>query len=214
MEALSKSPWFGFEADSPVERRAQARMLDRLVAGLEMRVPGISAHSRRVSRYATGVALEMCLSQTLVAKVRRAGELHDIGKIEMPADVVNKPGPLSAEELALVRRHPVVGAGMVAPLGDEQLTAIVRHHHERHDGGGYPDGLAGKEIPLGARIVAVADTYDAVTSVRPYRSAMGHREAVGLLLSEADGQLDPDVVTAFRAYCSGARGMVLQLRGR
>jgi putative nucleotidyltransferase with HDIG domain len=191
MEALTKSLRFGPEADSPVERRAQARMLDRLVAGLELRIPGISAHSRRVSHYATGVALEMGFSRALVAKVRRAGELHDIGKVEMPADIVNKPGPLSREEFALVRRHPTVGARMVAPLGDEQLTAIVRHHHERFDGSGYPDGLSGKEIPLGARIVAVVDAFCAMIEPRPYRLARNEDAARAELLAEAGRQFDP-----------------------
>ncbi len=110
-----------------------------------------------------------------MARIRRAAALHDIGKVETPAAIVNRPGPLSAEEHEVVRGHAELGGSIVAGLGDAELEAIVRHHHERLDGGGYPDGLAGEEIPLGARIVAVADTFDALTSpvptVRPSASA-------------------------------------------
>ena len=180
-----------------------SRLLDRLAAGLDASVPGTDAHCRRVARYAAGTARRMGLSREQVDLVRRAGVLHDIGKFETPAEIINKPGPLSREEFALIEQHSAAGAKLVAGLGDEALTAIVRHHHERFDGGGYPDGLVGKTIPLGARIVAVADTFDAVTSMRPYRPAIRHREALELLEVEAGTQLDPDVVDAFRAYHRG-----------
>jgi putative nucleotidyltransferase with HDIG domain len=182
-------------------RGSQSRLLDRLAAGLEASVPGTEAHCRRVARYAAGTAKRMGLSRERVALVRQAGALHDIGKFETPAAIVNKPGPLSREEFALVERHSAAGEKMVAGLGDEALAAIVRHHHERFDGSGYPDGLAGKKIPLGARIVAVADTFDAVTSTRPYRAAIRRRQGLELLHAEAGTQLDPDVVDAFCAYC-------------
>jgi putative nucleotidyltransferase with HDIG domain len=180
-----------------------SRLLDRLAAGLDASVPGTDAHCRRVARYAAGTGKRMCLSREQMELVRRAAVLHDIGKFETPIEIINKRGPLSREEFALVEQHSAAGAKLVAGLGDEALTAIVRHHHERFDGDGYPDGLAGKAIPLGARIVAVADTFDAVTSTRPYRPAIRRREALELLEAEAGTQLDPDVVSAFRAYYRG-----------
>jgi putative nucleotidyltransferase with HDIG domain len=163
-------------------------------------------HSRRVSAAAARVAKRLGLEREEVARVRRAALLHDVGKAEIPVDILNRPGPLDPEDLALVRTHTVVGARMTAPLGDERLTAIIRHHHERLDGSGYPYGLRGDEIPLGARIVAVADTFDAATSVRTYHGAMGRREALRLLESEAGETLDPEVVEAFRVGRSGLLG--------
>jgi putative nucleotidyltransferase with HDIG domain len=202
MEALEKSPLTLLGPASRLAPRSQARELDRLAAELETRVPGSAGHSRRVATYAAGTAKKMGLSPERVATVRRAAQLHDIGKVETPVEIVNKPGPLSAEEYAVVRRHADLGGWIVAGLGDSELAEIVRHHHERVDGGGYPDGLAGEEIPLGARIVAVADTFDALASTRPYRPAKGEREALDLLDAEAGGQLDPQAVDAFRRYYS------------
>jgi len=214
METLTKPGSIEFDGGAAIDRGACARTLDRLAAGLEARVPGIDGHSRRVARYAAGIAREIGLPREQVERVRRAGAVHDIGKLEMPVAIVNKPAPLSASEFALVKRHSVAGEKMVAGLGDPQLAAIVRHHHERIDGSGYPDGLAGEQIPLGARIVAVADTFDALTSTRPYRPASRHREALALLDLEAGSQLDPGAVAAFRAYYSGPRGALARLLAR
>ncbi len=214
MEALTKPSSFQFDAGTVLDPCACARTLSRLAAGLEVRVPGSGGHSRRVSRYAAGIARQMHLPRGQVARVRRAGAIHDIGKFELPAAVVNKPGPLSAEEFDLVKRHAAAGEKLVAGLGDAQLTAIVRHHHERLDGTGYPDRLAGEAIPLGARIVAVADTFDALTSTRPYRPASRHRDALALLDAEAGTQLDPDAVQAFRDFYSGPRGVLARLLAR
>lgn len=183
----------------------RVRLLERLGSGLEARAPDTYGHSRRVARYAAGTAKQMGLSREQVARVRRAGAVHDVGKIETPVAIMNKPGPLSDAEFEVIKRHAPVGATMVAGLGDDELTAIVRHHHERLDGNGYPDGLAAERIPLGARIIAVADTFDAVTSTRPYRAAKRHREALDLLAAEAGTQLDPDAVRAFRRYYTGLR---------
>jgi putative nucleotidyltransferase with HDIG domain len=202
MEALEKSPLTLLGPASRLAPRSQARELNRLAAELDARVPGSAGHSRRVATYAAGTAKKMGLSPERVATVRRAAQLHDIGKVETPVEIVNKPGPLSAEEYAVVRSHADLGGWIVAGLGNSELAAIVRHHHERLDGGGYPDGLAGEEIPLGARIVAVADTFDALASTRPYRPAKGVREALDLLDAEAGGQLDPQAVEAFRRYYS------------
>jgi putative nucleotidyltransferase with HDIG domain len=183
-----------------------APALTALGASLESSIPGVESHSRRVARYAAAAARELELPSREVERVRRAAEIHDIGKLEMPPGLVNKPGALSREEFAIVKQHAQAGERIARQFGQGDLAAIIRHHHERFDGDGYPDGLAGEAIPLGARIVAVADTFDAVTSTRPYREAMAEREALSLLWSEAGRQLDPKVVAAFCAYYSGPRG--------
>ncbi len=184
--------------------------LATLGAGLEISMPGIESHSRRVACYAAAAARELELPCVEVERVRRAAAIHDIGKVEMPPGLVNRPGPLSPHEFAIVKRHAQAGERIARQFGQGDLAAIIRHHHERFDGDGYPDGLAGERIPLGARIVAVADTFDAVTSTRPYREAMAEREALSLLWSEAGRQLDPKVVAAFCAYYTGPRGSLRQ----
>ncbi len=205
MEALQKSPLIQLGPAAGLAPRSQARELRRLAAELETRVPGSAGHARRVGSYAAAIARRLGLAPEQVARVRRAAQLHDIGKVETPAAIVNKPGPLSAAEYEVVRRHAELGGWIVSGLGDDELAAIVRHHHERLDGHGYPDGLAGEEIPLGARIVAVADTFDALATTRPYRPAERQRAALELLDAEAGAQLDPEAVAAFRRYYSRPR---------
>ncbi len=186
-----------------VERRAG--MLERLAADLEARDPYTHGHSRRVARYAAMIAKRMGLSAAEVARIRTAATIHDIGKLDTPIEILHKPSGLTAAEFEIVKLHPATGAQMVSIMEDEQLTAIVRHHHERLDGTGYPDRLAGAEIPLGARIIAIADTFDAITSARSYRAARPHRQALEILRSEAGAQLDRDGVTAFCSVYSGRR---------
>jgi putative nucleotidyltransferase with HDIG domain len=185
----------------------QAELLERLSAALEARDPYTAGHSRRVTRYSEAIARGMGLTRAQVAKVRTAAAVHDVGKIKTPRDILNKPGKLTDEEFTAVKRHPVDGAELVADMGDRELTAMVRHHHERLDGGGYPDGLGAAEIPLGARIIAVADTFDAITSTRPYRPGGKHKTALDILRKEAGSQLDPAAVSAFLSYYSGRRSL-------
>ena len=191
--------------DPPAQLSAsrRARLLKQLAGALEARYPDTHGHSRRVARHAAAIAKRMGLPGEEVARIRTAATVHDIGKIDIPAAIIEKPGDLTDAEFAVVKGHPEIGARMVAGLDDEKLTRIVRNHHERLDGRGYPDGLDGAQIPLGARIIAVADTFDAVTSTRPYRSAKRHKDALGLLAAEAGTQLDPEAVRAFRRYYSG-----------
>jgi hypothetical protein len=151
------------------------------------------------------VARQMRLSDEEVRRIRAAAAVHDVGKLRVPAAVLTKPGRLTDDEFELIKHHATEGAALVAGLGDEELTAIVRHHHERFDGYGYPSGLAGADIPLGARIVAVADTFDAITSIRPYRPADSHKRALDHLAAVAGTQLDPAVVRAFVRYYSGRK---------
>jgi putative nucleotidyltransferase with HDIG domain len=202
-----------YSPGSQADRLAVAE-LERTAQLLETNVPGMRGHARRVAVYAALTAQRIGLDRAAVARVRRAGALHDIGKAEVSPAVLRLPRSLASAEFELVQTHAVAGARIVAALGDEELTAIVRHHHERFDGGGYPDGLAGEAIPIGARIVAVADTFDAVTSERPYRPALDHSEALELLESEAGGQLDPEAVAAFQVHCSGLRGVLMAVQQR
>jgi hypothetical protein len=182
-------------------------LFEQLADSLEARDAYTHGHTRRVTRYSSLIARRLRLPREQVARITAAAAVHDIGKINVPREVLNKPDRLTDEEFAVVKRHPVDGANMVAPLGDEQITEMVRHHHERLDGTGYPDGLSGEEIPIGARIIAVADTFDAITSSRAYRGAMTHKQAMGILTKEAGTQLDPAAVRAFCEHYSGRRGL-------
>lgn len=187
----------------------KADLLAQLSTTLEARDPYTHGHSRRVARHATNIARRMGLPSEEVTKIRAAAVMHDVGKLETPKAVLHKDGKLTDEEFAVIKRHPVDGALMVATLEDDELTALVRHHHERIDGGGYPDGLMGDQIPLGARIIAVADTFDAVTSTRAYRRAHAHKKALDILTAEAGSQLDADAVRAFCACYSGRRPLAV-----
>ena len=186
---------------------AEERMegLHLLGSSLESRDSYTHGHTRRVTRYTEAIARRMGLSQEQVARVRTAAALHDVGKVLTTRAILTKPGELTAEEFESVKSHAADGAQMVATLDDDDLTATVRHHHERLDGSGYPDGLRGTAIPLGARIVAVSDTFDAMTSSRPYRRARSHKAALDTLSREGGSTLDADVVAAFLAYYSGRR---------
>ncbi|HJS97356.1 MAG TPA: HD domain-containing phosphohydrolase [Solirubrobacteraceae bacterium] len=184
-------------------------LLQQLAGALEGQDVYLNGHSRRVARHATMIARGMALPSEEVARIRAAAAVHDVGKLRTPKAILNKPGRLTDEEYEVIKRHPVDGAAMVAALGDPELTRIVRHHHERLDGAGYPDRLQGEEIPLGARIIAVADTFDAITSARPYREAAPHQKAINILRKEAGTQLDPDAVRSFLAYYSGSRPTAL-----
>jgi HD-GYP domain-containing protein (c-di-GMP phosphodiesterase class II) len=172
-------------------------LIERLTTSLQARDASTQGHSQRVARHAGRIAKAMRLPTEQRAKIRTAAAVHDVGKLYTPRAILNNPGFLSDEEYRILKRHPVDGADMLAGVGDPEITAMVRHHHERLDGSGYPDGLAGEEIPLGARIIAVADTFDAISSDRAYRSARTHKKALDILSEESGSQLDGAVVAAF-----------------
>jgi putative nucleotidyltransferase with HDIG domain len=155
-------------------------------------------HSKGVVDLAIGIAGELSLDEDGRRLVEFGALLHDIGKITTPKEIVNKPGPLTPEEQAVMREHTVVGQEMLDRVGGalREVGVIVRCSHEHFDGHGYPDGLAGEAIPLPARIVAVADTYSAMTTRRPYRDALSHDVAIAELQANAGTQFDPLVVTA------------------
>jgi putative nucleotidyltransferase with HDIG domain len=196
----------GAEAPSDLHLAEPLALLRRLAADLEATDPYTHGHSRRVARYASLIAKRMDLPPAEVGKIRLAAALHDIGKLHTPRTILDKPGRLTEDEFAVVKRHPSDGADMIETvIEDRELVAIVRHHHERLDGRGYPSGLAADQIPLGARIIAVADTFDAITSKRSYRQSRPHKAALDIMRSEPGAQLDPDAVKAFRSAYFGRR---------
>jgi len=171
-----------------------------LARALESKDSGTGAHSQRVQRYALELADAVAPELLGDASAEHGFLLHDVGKIGIPDSVLRKPGPLDPDERRLMETHTLVGERMLADvslLRGEGLK-VVRSHHERWDGFGYPDRQAGDEIPIGARVFAVADTLDAFTNDRPYRPAGTWEDAVKLIVSEAGGQFDPDVVEAFQ----------------
>jgi putative nucleotidyltransferase with HDIG domain len=179
-------------------QRAILQSLLGLANALEAKDPYTHGHSQRVAGLARRLALAVDVSDTLAKVVAQAGLLHDIGKIGIPESVLRKPGPLTDDEWVVMRRHPVVGAQIVAPLEFfSEGATIIRHHHERVDGCGYPDSLRADAIPLGARIVAVADVYDALTSDRPYRRRLSPREAIAQIEQWAGQTLEANLVSAF-----------------
>jgi putative nucleotidyltransferase with HDIG domain len=196
------------EVDLAPQARAQA--LGDLARLLEARDAYTHGHSRRVARHALRIAHALHVPADEAERIWTAATLHDVGKLYTPRDILNKPGRLTDAEFDVIKRHPVDGAEMLADVdGDPEMVAIVRSHHERLDGRGYPDGLAGTDIPLGARIIAVADTFDALTSTRSYRPAARHKRALDILREEAGAQLDGDAVAAFLRTYSGRRPAAL-----
>ncbi len=170
-----------------------------LAKALEAKDPYTRDHSLRVSQYASRTAVRLGLIEDRLQEIRLGAELHDIGKIGTRESVLHKPGPLTPEEFAHIAEHTVLGEKILAPLARETplVLAIVRSHHERVDGRGFPDGLIGDQIPLEARIVGVADAFDAMTTSRPYRDSMTAVEAIAELRMMSGSQFDPVVVAAF-----------------
>lgn len=165
------------------------------LAAKERSTPG---HSAATMQHALAVAKSLGLGPDEVAAVNLGALFHDIGKIGIPEHILLKPSPLTDEEWAEMKTHPVIGANLIGEVPNlEKIRPIVLAHHEHYDGSGYPNGLKGDEIPLAAQIISVADTYEAITSTRPYRPALGHNEAVAELRRVAGSQLNPIVVEAF-----------------
>jgi putative two-component system response regulator len=176
-----------------------------LAFALEARDKYTSGHSQRVSKIAMMMCQRLGLTREYTEKIALAGLVHDIGKIGIKESILMKNDRLSDEEYTHIKAHSVIGEHILRPaIDDEEILEIVRHHHERYNGNGYPDGLAGQHIPLGARILAVADIYDAMTSDRPYRKAMESGEAVAELKEQSGAAFDPLVVDAFLRIVGGA----------
>jgi putative nucleotidyltransferase with HDIG domain len=172
--------------------------IESIVLALQAKDEYTEGHSRRVSVHATAIAREMSLPGGEVENIGMAALLHDIGKVGTKESILNKPGKLTAEEGDHIRSHPLIAASILEPITPlAEVIAYIKHVHEAYDGGGYPDGLTGDEIPLGARIIAVADVFDAMTSPRPYRPAIEEKVVLDHLREEAGKQFDPTVVEAF-----------------
>jgi putative nucleotidyltransferase with HDIG domain len=185
--------------------RANVSFASALIATLDARDQYTAGHSAAVAIYSRDIALRMGLSEVDQNLAHVAGLVHDIGKVGLPAGLLEKAGPLSLDERRQMERHSEIGERILANVDDYQAIArIVRHHHERVDGRGYPDGLASDAIPLLSRIIAVADAYNAMTSDRPYRDAMPTRVARLRLAQAVETQFDTSVVAAFEAILAGS----------
>ena len=175
------------------------------VETIEARDPYTKQHSASVSGYAMSIARKNGCSQEEIAKLNISGNLHDIGKIGIPDNILLKPGRLTVDEFKIIQKHPVIGSNIIGHLGmwtDEQ--GIIRHHHERFDGKGYPDNLKGEDIPFLARILSVADVYDALTTDRSYRHRMSGDDAAEIIKENAGSQFDPTIVDVFLdLHCKG-----------
>jgi len=187
-------------------QRGYTEVIVALVRAVEAKDVYTKGHTERVADLSVRIGQQLRLSPEQLRVLSQSAMLHDIGKIGVPDSILNKPGALTAEEFDIIKEHPVRGHAIIKGVRSlEQEVAGVRYHHERLDGTGYPDGLQGDEIPLTARIIAVADVYDALTSRRPYRAAWSRTQALELLDQEAGHQFDPACVAALRRVLRTAR---------
>ena len=179
---------------------ARLELLERLALAAELRDTETGRHMQRVGELSQTLALRVGLDEDTARNIGRAAPLHDIGKIGVPDGTLFKGGPLSTHELDIMRSHTIIGARLLSGCKStvmQTAAAIARHHHERWNGTGYPDKLSGKQIPLAARIVAVADVFDALVNDRPYRKAWTQEAAIQLILAGSGTHFDPEVVKAF-----------------
>ena len=187
-------------------RDEQARAaLFSLARGVDSKQNLRNGHSDLLLTYAEQLGRTLGFGDEDILELRIACWLHDVGKIAIPEHILFKPGPLDAAETRIVREHPITGEQICAPLKSlRSILPVIRHHHEKMDGSGYPDGLRGEAIPLKARILQVADIYDALTTDRPYREALPHNEALSILFAEAEsGWLDASIVLKFAHISKG-----------
>ncbi|MEP7327034.1 MAG: HD domain-containing phosphohydrolase [Gemmatimonadota bacterium] len=189
--------------------RLSVATLEALVNALEAKDPYLRGHSARVADLSAMIAAEMKLSDEVIEQVRMAGRLHDIGKIGIREEVLNKEGPLTAQEYEQVKQHVTIGSQILAPLAHlRDVIGYVRSHHERWDGQGYPDGLSGETIPLGARVLCTSEIYDALTTSRPYQEKMTPELAVQRMRDLAGTVLDPTVHRALEAVVGRRQALV------
>jgi putative nucleotidyltransferase with HDIG domain len=175
-----------------------SQLLESLADTVDLRDPYTGGHSRRVTEYSMQILRELGMIGPEVELIRTAARVHDIGKIGIPDQILNKPGRLTPEEKSIMDSHPDRGADLLIRYQDfARGCGIVRHHHERWDGTGYPAGLQALDIPFGARVIAVADSFDAMTSDRPYRAGMPVEQAARILHEGRGQQWDPAIVDAF-----------------
>lgn len=187
---------YGFQAYFQL-RNAYEEAQGMLISILDARDKYTAGHSTRVSENAIKLAVELKLQPRDIENIRRAGLLHDIGKVNVPDNILQKPGKLDETETRQMNQHPVDGARFVEGVSSlKHLSPIIRHHHERYNGKGYPDGISGETIPLGARVLSVADAFDAMITDRPYRKALTRAQALQQILENAGTQFDKQVAMA------------------
>jgi putative nucleotidyltransferase with HDIG domain len=185
---------------------AYLQFVETMAQALDARDPYTAGHSLRVASYSHMLALEMGLSKAEAESIRIAAQLHDIGKIGIPDVVLQKPGMLTPEEYGLIKLHPQIGRRILEKVGRfEGLLAVVELHHENHDGSGYPFGLSGHKVPIDARIVHVADAFDAMTTSRSYRVALPLRAAIQELERNAGRMFEPTAVKTFLGLIADGR---------
>lgn len=187
--------------------RAEA-VLFALARSIEGKDPYTEGHCERLSDYSTRLGSRVGFAEEQLTALRRAGTVHDIGKVAVPDAVLLKPGPLTPEEQAIIRQHPVVGERICAPLKSfRQVLPIIRHHHEKLDGTGYPDGLKGEAIPVTARVLQIVDVYDALTTERPYKKALPVADALAVMEEETHkGWWDRNIFAEFLQMMAGKDG--------
>jgi putative two-component system response regulator len=191
-------------------------VLFSLARSIEAKDPYTGGHCERLSDYATTLGEHLGLREEQIVAIRRAGIVHDIGKVAVPDAVLLKPGRLTEEEWKIIREHPVVGERICAPLKSFRLVLpIIRHHHEKFDGSGYPDGLQGEAIPITARIIQIADVFDALTTDRPYKKAFSTAAALQTMRDEvAKGWWDPRIFERFEQLVTSDRSNSLSRSAR
>ena len=179
--------------------RVCEQTVEALVAAVTERDKSAAGHSRRVTRYSLAIGHCLGLSSEELANLRYAAGLHDVGKVAISRKILNKLGKLTDEEFAIMKQHSTIAIRILEKVdGLQGAVSLVKHHHERFDGRGYPDGLAGEAIPLGSRIISVAEAFDILTSDVPWRDAMGQDAALKELETCAGTQFDPEIVDAFK----------------
>ena len=188
------------------ELESAETVLFSLALSIEAKDPYTEGHCDRLSKYSVALAERLSLPEELRVALRRAGIVHDIGKVAVPEHILLKPGPLTPEEWKVMKQHPVVGERICSPLRSfRHVLPVIRHHHEKLDGSGYPDALKGGEIPATARILQTVDIYDALTTARPYRKALSPEEALAVMQQEVKrGWWEGSLVAELEALILGA----------
>ena len=181
-----------------VEGKFHRNVAIALVKALESYDPYMKGHSERVAQYSTNLAERLHFEKSMIRKIYWAGLVHDIGKIIVPCSILNKAGKLTEEEYEIVKKHALKGYEILLEVeGMDEIAKIVKHHHERWDGRGYPDGLKGEQIPIESRNIALSDAFDAMTSARPYRDPLSVEEALNEIIENKGTQFDPNLADVF-----------------
>jgi len=191
------SNFYSISRQKEIENNLLTETIESLVSAIEIKDAYTDGHGKRVMEFSENISIQMKLSHQEVENIKLAALLHDIGKIGIPTEVLNKPDKLTASEYDLVKTHPEKSKHVLSKIKNfSVITDLVYHHHEYYDGNGYPNGIKGDEIPLGAQIISVADAFDAMTSKRAYRDKISNEDAIAILIENSGKQFHPHVVKA------------------